>query len=106
MVVTVKYCTRVLFVLLRTSFEALASCVALPSTASELIYFVIYFACKSFGLPPDRRNYTCLLVCVSCCFKLPANGRQFSTFVVRRLLLGLDRELRNLSCLFYLGQVF
>ena len=29
---------------LRTSFEALASCVALPSTVSELIYFGIYLA--------------------------------------------------------------
>ena len=41
----VKYCTRVLFVSLRTSFEALASCVALPLTASELIYFGIFLAC-------------------------------------------------------------
>ena len=66
--------------LLRVSFEALASCFALLLIASELIYLIFLSPVKASGCPQTAAITLVYWFCASCCFELPANGRQFSSF--------------------------
>ena len=92
--------------LLRVSFEALASCFALLLIVNELIFFGTYLACLSFKLPPDRAITFVYWFYASCCFELPESGRQFLPLCCQKiLLLALDGILRNLRCFYCLGQV-